>query len=125
MAKLTEKQKRFCDFYLQTVNGTQSAIKAGYSEHTANEQASRLLANVNISAYIKERTEKASNSRIADIKERKEILTGYLRCLKEGDSKDALKAADILNRMDQVYVEKIEHSGKISIAEQIKTKWQK
>lgn len=44
MAKLTEKQKRFCDEYLIDLNATQAAIRAGYSARTANEQGARLLA---------------------------------------------------------------------------------
>lgn len=49
MAKqLTEKQKRFAEEYLVDLNATQAAIRAGYSPDTANEQGSRLLANVNI-----------------------------------------------------------------------------
>ncbi|MCC0650821.1 terminase small subunit, partial [Clostridioides sp. ZZV15-6598] len=35
MSKLTEKQKRFCDYYIKTGNATEAAIKAGYSEKTA------------------------------------------------------------------------------------------
>ena len=44
-------------------NGTQAAIRAGYSKKTANEQAARLLANVSVKARIKE-LEKAQNKRI-------------------------------------------------------------
>lgn len=54
MSELNERQKRFCYEYLKDLNGTQSAIRAGYSEKTANEQASRLLANVNIQTLISE-----------------------------------------------------------------------
>ena len=53
MAKvLTPKQQRFVEEYLIDLNATQAAIRAGYSEKTANEQASRLLANVNVSAAV-------------------------------------------------------------------------
>lgn len=49
MAKrLTEKQKRFVDEYLIDLNATQAAIRSGYSPDTANEQGSRLLANVSV-----------------------------------------------------------------------------
>lgn len=51
---LNEKQKQFCDEYLIDLNGTQAAIRAGYSPKTANEQAARLLANVSIQDYIAE-----------------------------------------------------------------------
>lgn len=49
---LTAKQQRFVDEYLIDLNATQAAIRAGYSEKTANEQASRMLANVNIQQLI-------------------------------------------------------------------------
>lgn len=55
MAKLNEKRQRFVDEYLIDLNGTQAAIRAGYSVKTANEQASRLLANVSVQQAISER----------------------------------------------------------------------
>jgi len=61
MAKLTEKQKRFCDEYLIDLNATQAAIRAGYSDKTAKEQASRLLTNVNVEAYIADKQEEIRN----------------------------------------------------------------
>lgn len=51
-SELTPKQKEFCRQYLLLRNGTKAAEAAGYSKKTANEQASRLLANVNIKAAI-------------------------------------------------------------------------
>jgi len=56
--ELTPKQLMFCEQYLIDRNGTQAAIRAGYSSKTANEQASRLLANVKIQQYIKAKTQK-------------------------------------------------------------------
>jgi phage terminase small subunit len=56
MAAGTRRQHlRFVDEYLIDLNGTQAAIRAGYSPKTANEQASRLLANVNIQLLIAEK----------------------------------------------------------------------
>lgn len=52
---LTKKQQRFVDEYLIDLNATQAAIRAGYSEKTANEQASRLLVNVSIQQQINKR----------------------------------------------------------------------
>jgi phage terminase small subunit len=51
---LTPKQEQFCREYLIDLNGTQAAIRAGYSEKTANEQAARLLANVSVRSLIDE-----------------------------------------------------------------------
>ena len=52
---LTEKQARFCEEYLIDLNGRQAAIRAGYSPHRADVQASTLLANRKVSAYIDRR----------------------------------------------------------------------
>lgn len=52
--KLTPKQRRFVEEYLIDLNGTQAAIRAGYSQKTANPQAARLLANVSIQAAIED-----------------------------------------------------------------------
>lgn len=51
---LTNKQEAFCREYLIDLNATQAAIRAGYSEKTAHEQASRLLANVKVEKRIQE-----------------------------------------------------------------------
>lgn len=49
---LTAKQHRFVAEYLIDLNQTQAAIRAGYSEKTAAEQASRLLTNVKVAEAI-------------------------------------------------------------------------
>lgn len=50
---LTERQKLFCMQYLKLkLNGGEAAIAAGYSKETAVSQASRLLADANISKFI-------------------------------------------------------------------------
>lgn len=51
--KLTPKQARFVLEYMKDGNGTQAAIRAGYSAHTAQMQASRLLLNVMVQAFIR------------------------------------------------------------------------
>lgn len=50
--KLNARQQRFVEEYLVDLNGTQAAIRAGYSEKTAPSQASRLLTNANIMAAL-------------------------------------------------------------------------
>jgi len=49
---LTPKQSQFCLEYLKDLNATQAAIRAGYSEKTAQEQSSRLLSNVMVQQMI-------------------------------------------------------------------------
>lgn len=57
--ELTSKQIRFCEEYLIDLNATRAAIRAGYSQKTANEQGPRLLVNVS----IQERIQQLKNAR--------------------------------------------------------------
>jgi len=59
-AKLTAKQKAFCEEYLVDLNATQAAIRAGYSKHTAKDIACQNLAKLNIAEYITELQAKRS-----------------------------------------------------------------
>lgn len=79
MARMTAKQKRFCDEYLIDLNATQAAIRAGYSKKTANEQGARLLANVSVQEYIQKRMDEKEDELIASQDEVLETLTRILR----------------------------------------------
>lgn len=52
--KLTDKQELFCNEYLVDLNATQAAIRAGYSEKTANAIGNENLAKPSISIRIQE-----------------------------------------------------------------------
>ena len=52
---LNNKQRAFVEHYLTCWNATEAARRAGYSVKTANEQGSRLLANVSVQGAITER----------------------------------------------------------------------
>ena len=52
--KLTEKQELFVREYLKDLNATQAAIRAGYSENYASEQAYQLLQKTTVQEAIAE-----------------------------------------------------------------------
>ncbi len=52
--ELSPKQERFCQEYIIDLNGTQAAIRAGYSPKTANEQSAQLLAKLSIKSRVDE-----------------------------------------------------------------------
>jgi len=58
--ELTPKQKRFALEYTIDHNGTQAAIRAGYSANGADVQAVRLLANASVQAAIQRDSEKTA-----------------------------------------------------------------
>lgn len=51
--KLTVKQVKFCNEYIVDFNGTQAAMRAGYSKVNARSQSSVLLQNEKVTEYIK------------------------------------------------------------------------
>jgi phage terminase small subunit len=50
--ELTPRQRRFVEEYVVDLNGTQAAIRAGYSRSGASVEGSRLLANPKIQAAV-------------------------------------------------------------------------
>lgn len=114
--KLTAKQKRFCDEYLIDCNGTQAAIRAGYSKRSARAIATENLAKPYIREYIDEQLKKIENSNVADAKEVMEYLTTVMRgqskssvlslcgdgfqevIEKPPDEKEKMKAAELIGK---------------------------
>lgn len=108
---LTEKQRRFCDYYLIDPNGTQAAIKAGYAEKNAHVEASRLLRNAKIRSYLMERNSQFEKERVADMQEVKEFWTEQIR------KKESLKASELIAKTYGAFVDRVDMSvsGKIEI----------
>lgn len=80
--ELTEKQKRFIDYYIETGNATESAKRAGYSKKTAKNIGAENLTKLN--SFIKEKMEQKESERIASQDEVLEYLTKVMR----GQEKD-------------------------------------
>ncbi len=127
---MTAKQQRFCDEYLIDLNATQAAIRAGYSEKTANRIATENLSKPVIKEYIAARMDEKQSELIADQNEVLEYLTSVMRgktkaeivvvenigdymsearrIEKAPDEKERLKAAELLGKRYGLYTEKIE-----------------
>lgn len=113
--KLTEKQKRFIDYYIETANATESAKRAGYSEKTAKNIGAENLTKLNF--FIQEKLQQLEDKRIASANEVLQYFTAVMR----GDEKDqfgleaSLKdrnfAAKCLAQRHGLLVEKKELSG--------------
>lgn len=105
--KLTERQKRFAEYYAQCGNTVQSAISAGYSEKYANSDACKILENPRVAEYIRQLTEKAQDSRIMTAKERQITLSDIAKET-EYEPSDRIRAIDVLNKMTGEYLVKVE-----------------
>lgn len=139
--EITAKQQLFIKEYLIDLNGTQAAIRAGYSSKTANEQASRLLANANIRAEVQKAMDKRSEDLGIDAKyvlqtikntierckqaeqvlDRKglpvmiELPDGELAPAFTFDSMAVLKGAELLGKHLKMFTDKaeVEHKGNV------------
>jgi len=76
---LSYKQQRFIDEYMIDFNGTQAAIRAGYSPRTARHQAHQLVTDYRIQAELKARTAKLSEQASITVAEIVERLAAILR----------------------------------------------
>lgn len=105
---LSRREQRFVVEYIVDGNATQAAIRAGYSARTARSIGSENLTKPDIAAAVRQALGEVAAATIADAKERRETLTGMLR---DADAHPLarLKAADILNKMDGLYV--LKHAG--------------
>ena len=77
--KLTEKQRRFVDYYVETGNATESARRAGYSSKTAEAIGLENLGKPRIKAAIDARLRELEDKRIAKADEVMQFLTSTLR----------------------------------------------
>lgn len=111
---VTERQKKFAEYYAQCGNAAQSAIQAGYSKKYANTNASKLLQNTTITEYIKQLTEDAQTARIMTACERQALLSDIAKD-KQNELSDRIRAIDTLNKMTGEYTQKIGIDGDVGV----------
>lgn len=117
--KLTEKQKRFIDYYIETGNATEASKLAGYKGKNLNRLGSENLSKLDI--FIKIKLQEKENQRIASQDEVLEYLTKVMRG-KEKDQfgldaslQDRTKCAELLGKRYGTFKEKIDVTGNIPV----------
>lgn len=147
--KLTEKQERFIDYYIETGNATEAARRAGYSEKTAKQIGSENLTKLDF--FIKERLKELEDVRIAKADEVLKHLTAAIRgeieeevvvveSIGDGESrariikkqisaKERIRAAELLGKRYALFTEKLDVDVDVgtekldSILKQLKEDW--
>jgi phage terminase small subunit len=128
MAKLPGKRQKFVAEYLKDFNGTQAAIRAGYSEKGADVQGSRLLGNVRIQQEIQEFKDKASEKALVEVEY---IITSLVevaqRCMQKEEVRDsegnptgewkfehagANRALELLGKYRGIFADKLDVTSK-------------
>ena len=135
--KLTEKQKRFADYYIETGNATESARRAGYKGKNLNNVASENLAKVGVKSYIDEKLKIMQDERTASAKEVLEFLTKSMRgeldeeiVVVEGTGdgtsearkikkqiglRERIKSAELLGKRYRLFTDKVEVEGVVPV----------
>ena len=132
MAKLTAKQEMFCKEYLIDLNATQAAIRAEYSEKTAQQVGSENLSKPVIAEYIQELFDARANK--VDVSA-EWVLTSLKsvanRCMQEEqvmtkdgptgeykfDSSGANKSLELIGKHLKLFTEKLEVDTTVQIKE--------
>ena len=128
MSKLNEKQKAFANYYIESLNATES-YKRAYNvvnQSTAEANGSRLLRNAKVKNYIDEVMSAKDESRIASQDEILQILTDIARGITEEEVvqfsqlgeelrttrkptiKDRMKASELLGKRYRMFTDKTE-----------------
>lgn len=133
MTKLTEKQKRFADYYIETGNITEAAVKAGYSKKTARVTGQENLLKPAVKNYIDEKLKEMEEKRVMSATEVMQLLTSAARgelteevvvvesigdytsearvVKKQIGAKDRIKAAELLGKRYRLFTDKVEVTG--------------
>jgi len=137
MALLTEKQKRFADYYIETGNMTEAAIKAGYSKKTARVIGQENLLKPAIKNYVDERLKELEEKRVASATEVMQLLTSAMRgeldeevvvvesigdycsearlVKKKIGLKDRIKAAELIGKRHRLFTDKVQVEGVVPV----------
>lgn len=135
--KLTEKQERFIDYYIELGNATEAAKKAGYSERTAYSIGNENLKKPEIKKQIEERLKELEDARIAKAEEVLKHLTAAMRgeieeevvvventgdyeskariVKKQISARERIKAAELLGKRYALFTEKVDIEGNMGV----------
>lgn len=114
MKKLTPKQERFVQEYLATSNASEAYRRAYNADNmkpsVVKVKACELLKKGNVAVTVQELREASVTETVATLIERKEWLSSVVRG-EEDQAKfgDRIRALDLLNQMEAVYIQRSEH----------------
>lgn len=119
--KLTEKQRRFIDYYIQTGNATEACRLAGYRGDNLNTVGAENLAKLR--SYVEAKIKAKNSERIASQDEVLEFLTKTMRNTEkdafgmDASLQDRIKCAELLGKRYGAFVDKkdITSTGGITI----------
>jgi len=132
VALARKRHESFCLHYMSTLNGSQSALAAGYcarNPKNAHITAWTLLKREDVQARLKELRKATTDEAIMSIVQRKVRLSEIARASYDSPDRDGdpMTAIDLLNRMDGAYPNKVKivtpgGPSSVVVAEDARTK---
>jgi phage terminase small subunit len=115
---LSERQRKFVEAYMGAAagNATKAARLAGYSAATARKQGSRLGTKGHIRAAIEARTKE--DPAVWTREDRQRFWTAVASgtgAYRMSSLRDRLRASELLGKSQADFVERVEHSGKVTL----------
>lgn len=112
---LTEKQKKFCIYFSQTGNATESYKRAygDKSDNVAAVSGHQNLRKPKIRAYIEELNEGLMDALMADTEEIKRYWTNIMRNDIEGTN-GGLKASEFLAKTNGAFIDKVQLESSVN-----------
>lgn len=101
-SKLTDQQRKFADEYIKTLNATDAYRKAGYkprSEAAANANASRLIRNDKVKAYLQQAMQE---HHIDEFMTQQEILKNYADIAKGEEVTEKYESRDLSKKKPKI-----------------------
>lgn len=129
---LTKKQKEFADYYLELGNGSEAAIRAGYSKRSSRTIATENLKKPAVIEYVNKKIAEKDALKVAKQDEILEFLTKVMRGEVQEDApllnefgsqdlvpkgmsaKDRVKAAELLGKRYMLWIEKQQIEANVS-----------
>ena len=109
------KRQVFAKEYLVDRNATQAAIRSGYSEHTAKQQGSRLLTNVDVQVDIAA-LERAQQE--TDTVSRAYVIAGLRELAENAESESTrVRALELLGKTMRMFIEVAEATHTLEVPE--------
>jgi phage terminase small subunit len=117
---LSPRQRAFAREYVVDFNGSAAAVRAGYSVKYPDRQASQLMKNPGVAAYIDDLTQSKQAKLISVDPEY--VVAQVTAIISKADTKDGdkLRALELLARHLGMFIERTEISGKDGEAIEIK-----
>lgn len=116
---LNEQRKLFIDEYikLRCKNAKQAAINAGYSQKSAQSQASQILNDPNVQEYLQQRKNEISQDLrkefVFDALEARKVMFDIMQNPEAADRDRIAVAKDFLDRAGFKPVEEVNLSGEV------------